>query len=483
MQSKVKRELAEQIEQLYFQPFAAQRETELNQLRRQLIDKINQLSRLPPIFADEKRDLTESELAAFVHYKGGLAITDFILEQLNTQPDYQSVRDETVEAFFRFDELLGNATLFFLHEIFRRDDRAKATIAALQREELLLGVRDIQASQEHLLSRLEEKLAEQNASAIQALKAGNFSEAAQMSSQLDHLQNDINNLPKTLQAAQAAWQNNHQQWVTFAERFNHWGGLLNAQLSQVLAETETLHDEIGAVHDDIKDLKQLMAKLMARFDLSAQVKPSDEFTHYNSTNLKLVQAAVGQLTGLPSHHADYNQVVIMGGSLLSSTGNIAAAEKLFLQAFEAAQKPADRALASYNLFLVRLRNKEYQQALVDLQMAIDIDRRYALHDIDKYPLLRLLGAGGMGCVFLCTDQWGEKQVVVKLLSKALATRSCCNDLVGTWLWCGCKNDVLLGGFMDKGKRRISKSATTKPKKHCRSSITGCTALRQGRPVV
>ncbi len=431
MQSKVKREWAEQIEQLYFQPFVAQcqvsAETEKNQLRNQLIEKIHQLSQLPPIFAAENRDLTESELAAFVHYKGGLAITDFILEQLNRLPDYQSFRDETVEAFFRFDELLGSATLFFLHEMFRRDDRAKATIAALQREELLLGVRDIKASQEHLLSRLQEQLEEQNVSAIQALNAGNFSEAAQMSSQLSRLQNDINNLPKTLQAAQAAWQNTHQQWVTFAERFHHSGGLLNTQLVELLAETEKLPDKIGAAHDDIKAnlvksdeivdeikaLKQSMAKLMARFDLSAQVKPSDEFTHYNSTNIKLIQAAVRQLTSLPSHHPDYNQVVIMGGSLLSSTGDIAAAEKLFLQAFEAAEKSADRALASFNLFLVRLRNKEYRQALVDLQVAIDIDRRYALHDIDKYPLLRLLGAGGMGCVFLCADQWGEKQVVVK----------------------------------------------------------------------
>ena len=429
--SKIEREFADQIEQFYFQPFATQcgvqAEDEQRQLRNQLIDTIKKLSKLSPIFTAEKRDLTESELAAFIHYKGALAITDVILEQLHSVPDYLAVRDETVEAFFHFEELLGNATLFFLHEHFRRDVRAKETIAALQREGLLLDVRDIKATQEKMLSRLQQQFDEQNASAMQAFEAKNFSKAAQMSSQLESLQNTIKEVPQNLQAAQAAWQNTHQHWVDFAKRFHNWGGLLNVQLSQVLAETETLHWEIGAVHDDVKAnlakskeiadevkaLKELMANLMARFDLSAQLKPSDEFTHHNSSSLKQIQAAISQLKVLPSHDPDYNKVVIMGGSLLSSTGDMAAAEKLFFQAFKTAQNPADKALASFNLFLVRLQNKEYGQALVDLQTAIKINRHYALHDIDKYPIVRLLGAGGMGCVFLCHDQWGEKQVVVK----------------------------------------------------------------------
>ena len=425
--SKVKREFADQIEQDYLQPFAAKVEVDKKQLCRQLIDNIKKLSKLPPIFSAEKRNLTESELAAFIHYKGALAITDLILEQLHSLPDYPAI-DEMVEAFFRFEDLLGNATLFFLHEIFRRDERAKNTIAALQREGLLLDMRDVKATQEKILTRLQQQLDEQNATAMQALKMGNFSQASQMSSQLERLQKSIKEMPQNLQAAKDAWQKTHQQWITFADRFHSWEKLLNSQISQVLAETETLHWEIEAVHndvranlaksaeiaDDVKKVLQSMADLMARFDLSPQVKLSDEFTHHNSTSLKLIQSAISKLKALPHSHPDYNKVVIMGGSLLSSTGDIAAAEKLFLQAFnKAAPHSAEKALASFNLFLVRLRNKDYEQALVDLQTAIEIDRHYALHDIDKYPMIRLLGAGGMGCVFLSADQWGEKQVVVK----------------------------------------------------------------------
>ncbi len=390
-------------------------------MRIQLIDNIKLLSKLPPIFSADKRNLTESELASFVNYKGGLAITDLILKQLLALPDY--IPNESVEAFFRFEDLLGKATLFFLHETFRRDSRTKDTIAALQRENLLLDVGDIKATQEKILTRLQKQLDEQHASAMEAMKLGKFSEASQMSSQLDSLQNTINELPQNLLATQAAWQQTHQDWLDFAQRFHSWGDLLNSQISQVLAETESLHWEIGAVHDDVKSnlakseeisddvkaLKQSMAKLLARFDLSAQVKLSDEFTHHNTGSLKLIQTAIGKLKALPNCSPD---VMIMGGSLLSSTGNVKEAELLFLQA-KASPDSAEKALACFNLFLVRLRNKDYMQALADFNLAIKIDKRYALHDVDKYPIVSLLGSGGMGCVFLCNDQWNEKQVVVK----------------------------------------------------------------------
>lgn len=287
----------------------------------------------------------------------------------------------------------------------------------------MLDVGDIKATQAKILSHLENQLENQRANAMEAMKLGKFSEASQISSQLESLQNTIKELPQNLLAAQAAWQNTHQNWLDFAQRFHTWGDLLNSQISQVLAETESLHWELSAVHDDVKSnlakseeiaddvkaLKQSMAKLLARFDLSAQIKPSDEFTYHNSASLKLIQAAISQLKALPNCSPE---MMIMGGSLLSSTGNVEEAEKLFLQA-KASSDAAEKALAGFNLFLVCLRNKDYKQALADLNLAIQIDKRYALHDVEKYPIVKILGAGGMGCVFLCNDQWNEKQVVVK----------------------------------------------------------------------
>ncbi|OAD24026.1 Serine/Threonine protein kinase, partial [Candidatus Thiomargarita nelsonii] len=51
--------------------------------------------------------------------------------------------------------------------------------------------------------------------------------------------------------------------------------------------------------------------------------------------------------------------------------------------------------------------------------AIEINRqRFALHNVKKYPIRQLLGAGGMGCVLLCENQDllrnpEHKQVAVK----------------------------------------------------------------------
>ncbi|MEN8220360.1 MAG: right-handed parallel beta-helix repeat-containing protein [Pseudomonadota bacterium] len=401
--SKVEREFAGQIEQDYLQPFAIGRDVQdVSALRQQLIGQIKALLKSEPIFSAENRRLTDSELTAFINYKGGLAITDLILAELDGC-------DETLSAFFRFEDLLGNATLFFLHGILCSDTRTKDTIAALQREGLFLEMRELESSQEELTKRLQHQLDEQNANAMQALQAGNFAQASQITSQLEHLQKTIKELPQRLDATQAAWQSTHQHWLAFSERFQHWAGLLNSQLNQVLAETETLHWEIEAVHEDDKVL-ELLKQLMARFDLSVRIKANDEFTHHNSTSLKLIEAAVAELKALPFPHPS---MVIMAGSLLSSTGDIAQAENLFVQARDQARNKAEKALACFNLFQVRLRKQAYTQALADLQTAIDIDRHYALHDIDKYPIVQLLGAGGMGCVFLCHDQWGEKKVVVK----------------------------------------------------------------------
>ncbi len=51
--------------------------------------------------------------------------------------------DERVKAFLQFKELLGNALLFFLHEQLRKEPRFENTLAALQRDGLIIEVREI----------------------------------------------------------------------------------------------------------------------------------------------------------------------------------------------------------------------------------------------------------------------------------------------------------------------------------------------------
>jgi formylglycine-generating enzyme required for sulfatase activity len=90
-----------------------------------------------------------------------------------------------------------------------------------------------------------------------------------------------------------------------------------------------------------------------------------------------------------------------------------------------------------------------------LQVAIKIDAsRFALHDVDRYPIIKLLGAGSMGCVFLCHNQWREDQVVVKcfwegrkgsrdeVFGEAMNMRQIASEYVPQPLDCGYANPTI-----------------------------------------
>ena len=84
---------------------------------------------------------SEADLASFVTASGANSMTDLLLELVQTQ----QALDERVLAFLQFKELLGNALLFFLHEQLRKEPRFQSTLAALQRDGLIIEVREIKA--------------------------------------------------------------------------------------------------------------------------------------------------------------------------------------------------------------------------------------------------------------------------------------------------------------------------------------------------
>ncbi|OAD23104.1 hypothetical protein THIOM_001069, partial [Candidatus Thiomargarita nelsonii] len=290
--AKVKREFVVQIDQNYLQPFAVQdgvQSEALPALRHQLIEQIKELTQQPPIFSGENRRLTESELATVINDKGSVTITDLILEQL-------PAIGKTLKAFLCYDDLLGKATLYFLHESFRKNPRAEKTVAALQREGILVDVRDIKTTQEQILTRLQQKLDQQKADLMQAVQEGHFSEVEQLSPELTRLQQSIDQVPQRLEASVAAWQSSHQELIEF---FGTWAKLLDAKVDKI--------------DENVEVLLQEFRQFMQRFELSKQIKPRDEFTYHSSASLELVQKALAQLKRLPKEDAHYNQLVLMAG--------------------------------------------------------------------------------------------------------------------------------------------------------------------------
>jgi len=186
-----------------------------------------------------------------------------------------------------------------------------------------------------------------------------------------------------------------------------------------------------------------MLQLMEQLRLSSQLKASDEFTRHNRKTRATIEKSVFNLKHLPTELPEYNRLALMVGSATSSTGDLEQAERFFSQVIENTHTDEENALAHFNRFQVRLRRKAYDKALVDLQAAIAINpEQYALHDVKTYPMVQLLGAGSMGCVFLCGNNnplIDKKQVVVKcfwetlkgepqeLFKKAIAIRKIVGD--------------------------------------------------------
>jgi formylglycine-generating enzyme required for sulfatase activity len=404
LHSKITRDFADPIEINYLQPFAQQRgvpSDALSSLRKQFIDQLNQLIKhKDQLF--QIQQFSQADLAALVNYQGTLAITQLVLEQMQQLAPVP----ETLAAFLSQDDLLGKAMLYFFHEIIRKDDRIAKTQAALQREGLAISVQNIETAV---------KTAHDNLNQAAVSQSSQLVEIAQ---KLQHLQQ-----------AQSAWQTRSELLTQFTQQFPAWRELLNHRLEQLVNGIAQLFEKIEEVHDDIKDIKSLvekvLAKLMARQNLSLQVKPRDEFTQHNSRSLEIIRQVASQFEQLPTTDPEYSRLSIMVGSALSSTGNLEQAEVFFRTAIEKAHNQAEKALAHFNLFQVELRRKAYQQALTELQVAIEIDPdRYALHDIRKgyYPIERLLGAGGMGCVFLCQNKnrlLKQERVVVKCFWETL----------------------------------------------------------------
>ena len=223
-----------------------------------------------------------------------------------------------------------------------------------------------------------------------------------------------------LQQIESVTQTHYAQFIEFSQRFADWAQLVNVQLKQVLAALPKLQAQLGGIKSDTEEILALIRQLMTRADLSPQVKPRDELTQYNSANLELIGQARQLLKRISPSDPQYSRAAIGLGSVVSSQGDLKQAEALFIKAYQQASNDKERALSQFNLFQVLTRQHVYDQALSSLQEAITLNQqRYALHNVHTYSLQRILGAGGMGCVFLARHRLKKESVVIKCFWETL----------------------------------------------------------------
>jgi len=391
---KITREFAAQIETHYWQPFvqgneAVQKQADFRKLTIQSLKRF--AKKTDHLF--EIKALTEEDLSALVSHRQSFAITDVVLEQIQR---VETV-DQDLAAFLRFEGLLGDSVLFFFRELIRQDPRLKDTQNALQQEHICLEL-------EHIQEAIADLKALQEKSSI-------LFEPHRL--QLQHFE-----------TVEANWQTHHQQVVRFQNRFENqldnvldWVQDVDSTLIKLDEKRDATQQTVEKTKDLVEQIAEKLDDLLAQRGLSRRVNPGDELRQYDNESLSQINTWVKQFGRLPSHHPQYSQLSLKMGTALSSTGDLEQAERFFMQAIEKSNSPDDQGLAYFNLFQVRWRKAftkntvadkalVYDQALQALQAAIKQSNHYALHDINKgyYPIEKLLGAGGMGCAFLCENQ-------------------------------------------------------------------------------
>jgi Leucine-rich repeat (LRR) protein/tetratricopeptide (TPR) repeat protein len=379
-QSRLESELSTRIEQDYLQPFAKQQGMTTDELQvfcQTAAEQCQRVAKLT-IFQAENVPFTEAELARFVTSSATSSISDLILAQIQTH------LDKSVLAFLSHQELLGNALLFFLHEQLGKDKRFKNTLAALQREGLMVEVRQIK----QIVQATEDKL-------NQAVAAREFGKLAELGPKLEQLQK-----------IETVTQSHYAQFFEFSQRFAGWAQLITVQFEQI----EAAMGQAG--ENNTRQILAIIKQLMTRLDLSYQIKPRDKLTQHSPASLKLIAKAIQLSKRIPTDDPQFNQIANGLGSIIFSTGNLEQAKALFIKALQQARNDQQRALNAFNLFQVFIQQQVYDKALTCLQKAIRLNpERYALHNVPRYAIKRILGAGTMGCVLLC--QHSSQQVVIK----------------------------------------------------------------------
>lgn len=373
LSSKLAKEFAAAIEARYVQPFIDSRALDAarsDRLRADTVRHGRALARraadilpvadlpAPAEAADLLRDTRRDDIARLVIDRiGGQAV----------------VLPSDLIDLYCHDGLLGDAVLFFLREALRRNGRVQATLSALRQEGLLAEVERVLRQQDQAQSSID-RFAEQFGQ-FHAL----FSDRD--AAVLDALDNVGNRLEQALRAAVDE----------IKETFR-------AELQRCAAEVEPALVAAGR---------------------GTEVKVAHAVAPWSGGPAALIDRGRDLIRDVHKAAAASPSAANAIAAALVNTGDeprIAEAERLFERALDQAQDVAERARAAHNLYQVRLLRRDFAAALGPFKQAVALNpRRYAPFDLSKFHPERILGAGGMGCVFLCHEPLRRRRVAVKSL--------------------------------------------------------------------
>lgn len=370
---------------------------------------------------------------------------------------------ERVLQFLAFNELLGDALLHFFQEELRRNERVRTTLDRLQMEGLWYDLREIadlpqfleemfekqkhelsqkivevQQSQESHQKKIEAALQEQDFGVVSELAA----EAGRLKTSKATFESQKEHLPEHQHNLRNVWETTYTSLQRFDRRLTGWCDVVSVHVKDILVGIKSVHDEIlktraavetgfqenihrlDGIEGSIQRLEMRLQdnnrvwvqlfQMMHNYNLSSQIEAKNEFITLEPNSIKIINKANDSLAQLEEHEELSKLAAIAVGSALSSLGeeSLERSVQLLEEASQASNTEVE-ALAQFDLFHLHLRQRKFEAAKKSLVKAANLHPdRYALHDIGRYPIEKILGAGGMGCAFLCRNHL-HGQVVIK----------------------------------------------------------------------
>lgn len=173
--------------------------------------------------------------------------------------------------------------------------------------------------------------------------------------------------------------------------------------------------DLQSIRQQVTAKVDALRQMMASQSLDERIEVWHEFVQLTPAQQQQIQDTAENLARLPKSAELFAKSAVIVASALSAAGKLPEAQSLLVDARHSAGR-AEGALIAYNLFQVRTRLGNYDEAMDILNAAIRADAAaYGLHDTKKYPPLRMMGAGSLGCSFQCENAAGGKPVALKAI--------------------------------------------------------------------
>ncbi len=192
-----------------------------------------------------------------------------------------------------------------------------------------------------------------------------------------------------------------------------------AHFDRLFDQLDQLQDTATDTNRKVAELCRMMQELFARQHIPNRGPMRGEYSYCirDENERKAVRAFLEQYRRLDDETRRRCPELLNNlGRLQVSTGYYEEAEESFTAEAAYREKSQDKAEAHYNAFIAALEARNWSVALENISEAWKLDeQRFTMFPLRKYQPMRILGAGGFGIAFLCTDRYTNFQVVIKTL--------------------------------------------------------------------